>query len=81
MTTISARFSERYNMRLLKKFSQFSKYINISFFDEGQDVGSLFNILYNNPEMNLSFISMGEEIPNDIEIGTQEILIEKIFNV
>ena len=81
MITLSARFSERYNQRLLSKFSDYLDYINFSYFDETLEYGSLFNVLYKNPNAKLAFVSTGEVIPHDVEIATKELLIEKVFNV
>lgn len=79
--TVSGRYSHRYNSNLLKRFAEYTNYFNLTFFDDCFDFGSVFNLFYENPKIKLSYISDGDQIPNDLKVAENNLIIEQIFNI
>lgn len=79
--TTSGRFSYRYNQRLLDRFNNYADLFNITYLDECYEIGSIFNLFYDYPNLKASYISTGEVIPDDLMVANANVIIEKLFNV
>ena len=79
--TASGRFSFKYNSKLFTRFGEYADYFNLTFWDECYEIGSVFNLFYQNPDLKISYISNGEVIPEDIEVASSDFIVEKLFNI